>query len=255
MMLSLPVILHIPHSSTSIPEPYGQDYVLSPAELEREKLRLTDMYTDELYQLPGAQRAVFPVSRFLVDAERFDDDALESMAARGMGALYTVTTDLKPLRHMPSPGRRKELMDRYYYPHHEGLNAWADRVLAEQGRGLLVDCHSYPSRVLPYEMETTHRPRPQIGIGTDAFHTPPELAKAVVSGFEKRGYEVGLDSPFSGTLTPGRHFGKSRNIHAFMIEVRKDLYMDELTGEKLEGFAQVRDDITQILENATKTAF
>lgn len=255
MTLPLPVILHIPHSSTSIPAPYAQDYVLSPAEMEQEKLRLTDMYTDELYQLPGAERAVFPVSRFLVDAERFDDDALESMAARGMGALYTVTTDLKPLRPQPSAGRRAELMSRYYDPHHESLNQWADRVLAAHGRGLLVDCHSYPSRVLPYELETTPRLRPQIGIGTDSFHTPPALGKAVVSGFERRGYEVGLDSPFAGTLTPGRHYGKSQNIHAFMIEVRKDLYMNEQTGAKLETFSKVRADITEILKSAISAVF
>jgi len=253
--MSIPVILHIPHSSTSIPAPYDQDYLLSAAELELEKLRLTDMYTDELYQLPGAERAIFPVSRFLVDAERFDDDARESMSARGMGALYTVTTHLKAMRLQPSVERRAELMNRYYYPHHEKLNAWADRALATHGRGLLVDCHSYPSQVLPYELETAPRPRPQIGIGTDAFHTPPELGKAIVAGFEQRGYEVGLDSPFAGTLTPGRHYGKSRNIHAFMIEVRKDLYMDEQTGAKTKRFAQVQDDITEILKSAIYQVF
>ncbi len=253
--MSIPVILHIPHSSTSIPAPYDQDYTLPRDELEREKIRLTDMYTDELYQLAGAERAVFPVSRFLVDAERFDDDALESMAARGMGALYTTTTQLTPLRPLPSAERRAELMAKYYHPHHERLNLWADGVLAGYGKGLLIDCHSYPSKVLPYELEATPRPRPEIGIGTDAFHTPPELAQAVVQGFKAKGYEVGLDSPFAGTLTPGRHYGKSKNIHAFMIEVRKDLYMNEQTGDKIERFTQVRDDITEILEKAIKTAF
>lgn len=248
--MSLPVILHIPHASREIPAPYDAGLLLSRADLERELIRLTDLYTDELYSLPGAARAVFPVSRFLVDAERFEDDAHEPMAARGMGAVYTVTTDLKPLREKPDTGLQEELLARYYRPHHEALNIWADSALLQHGRGLLFDCHSFPSKALPYELETVPRPRPQICIGTDAFHTPAMLTKALVEGFTGLGYEVGLDTPFAGTLTPARHYGKSRNIHAAMIEVRKDLYVDESTGHKLPVFAQVQADVTAVLQQA-----
>ena len=43
-------------------------------------------------------RVVFPVSRLVVDPERFLYDAHEPMAARGMGAVYEQTADLRPLR-------------------------------------------------------------------------------------------------------------------------------------------------------------
>lgn len=250
----LPVLLHIPHSSRDIPAQYRDDLLISHAALEHELIALTDLYTDELYQFDGAERAVFPVSRFLLDPERFADDAQESMAARGMGVIYTVTTDLKPLRTPPSVERRAELLARYYTPHHERLNVWADRALAEVGQCLLVDCHSFPSQALPYELESAPRHRPQICIGTSVFHTPPQLREAVVSAFQSAGYEVGLDSPFAGTLTPGRHYGINPSVMAFMIEVRKDLYVNEATGEKLPSFDKVRGDITRCIEMAVQAA-
>ena len=86
-----------------IPDDVRGTLVLSDSALERELLRLTDRYTDELFALDPAIAipVVFGVSRFVVDPERFTDDALEPMAARGMGAVYTATTDGAPLRAAP----------------------------------------------------------------------------------------------------------------------------------------------------------
>lgn len=250
--MTLPVLLHIPHSSTTIPESYRSTYLIDADALALENLRLADLYTDELYDLPGAERAVFPVSRFLVDAERFSDDALEPMAARGMGVLYTVTTQLQPLRKNLSAAERAELLDRYYHPHHNFMNDWADRALAAQGRCLVIDCHSFPSQALPYELENRKLPRPEICIGTDSFHTPPELTEVMRRYFEGQGYWVGIDAPFSGSLTPGKHYARSAGVKSFMIEVRKDLYMNESTGEKNSGFAKIRSHLTEAMGKAVE---
>lgn len=246
------VLLHIPHSSTDIPAEYLASYHLDAAGLARENLRLADLYTDELYALPTAQRAVFPVSRFLVDAERFSDDAQESMAKRGMGVLYTATTDLTPLRPAPGPASREELLNRYYHPHHNGINEWADRALAEHGTCLLIDCHSFPSQALPYELENQTLQRPEICIGTDGFHTPPTLKAAMQDYFESLGYWVGVDAPFAGSLTPGKYYGRDARVKSFMIEVRKDLYMNEATGGKTPRFDTIRTHLTTAMEKASE---
>ncbi len=245
------VLLHIPHAATEIPAPWDKTFLLSRTDMDAENLRLADLHTDDLYHLENAERAVFPISRFLVDPERFRDDADEPMAARGMGALYTVTTDLKPLRPPPCAEERETLLTTYYDPHHDRLNRWADTVLSRQETGLLVDCHSYPSSALPYELETVPRPRPEICIGTDPFHTPLSLQERIVTAFRNRGYEVGLNTPFAGTLVPGKHYGKSPSIMAFMIEVRRDLYMNEKTGRKTRRFDVIRHDITSCLRDVT----
>src|SRR5689334_6927557 len=89
-----PAVIHIPHSSLNVPDDVRQTFALGDPELQRELLRLTDLYTDQLFSLDPliAIPVVFGVSRFVVDPERFPDDAREPMAARGMGAVYTATT-------------------------------------------------------------------------------------------------------------------------------------------------------------------
>lgn len=249
-MADLPVILHIPHSSTLIPEEYYSDFCVSPEALAIENLRLADLYTDEIYILPDARSAVFPVSRFLVDAERFSDDSQESMAQRGMGALYTVGTNLNDIRPNLSDSRRQELMSRYYWVHHNKLDDMVAEILKDNPHCLFIDCHSYPSKALPYELDNMTLSRPQIGIGTDPFHTPPELAQIVKDAFIASGYEVGLDTPFSGTLVPNGSYHQNKRVMAFMIEIRKDLYMNEVTGEKLADFEKVRNDVTAVMQKA-----
>lgn len=44
---------------------------------------MTDAHTDRLFDIDEAGKIVFPVSRLVVDAERFSDDRLEPMAERG----------------------------------------------------------------------------------------------------------------------------------------------------------------------------
>ncbi|MBP9591041.1 MAG: N-formylglutamate amidohydrolase [Steroidobacteraceae bacterium] len=71
------VVLHVPHDSTAVP-------------------------ADVRAQLSEAVVVRSPVGRLVVDVERFPDDGDEPMAARGMGAVYTATSQLTPLRRRSS---------------------------------------------------------------------------------------------------------------------------------------------------------
>lgn len=247
-----PVILHIPHASTYIPVEEMDLYIIGAEKLAEENLRLADLHTDILYNFQDAARAVFPVSRFVVDAERFSDDAHEAMAARGMGALYKVGTDLSPIRPEIPDQRRRNLMDRYYWPHHNALDALASERLVAFNKCLVFDCHSYPSRPLPYEMENVALPRPEIGIGTDGFHTPPALREALADGFAARGYEVLVDTPFTGALVPNAFYGRDKRVQSVMIEVRRDLYMDEKTGARHAHFPEICADLSAVMMRAAE---
>jgi hypothetical protein len=106
------MILHIPHASRVIPADVRRTLLLTDAELELELSLMTDAFTDELF-LPAAgdgdAAVVFPVSRLVVDPERFEDDALEPMASVGMGAVYVKTSHGAPLR-AKLPGRERETL-------------------------------------------------------------------------------------------------------------------------------------------------
>lgn len=236
------MILHIPHSSTKIPNEYLNDYLLSPQELQAEILTMTDHFTDDLFDWPSWDRAVFPVSRLLVDVERFEDDANESMAQRGMGVLYEKGSQLLPLRHKASPARREELLNRYYRSHHKKLEKMVDYSLYKRNKALVIDCHSFNERARPYEMYVGKK-RAEICLGADTYHTSPQLLEKFKAFFEAKNYQVALNEPFPGCLIPIKFYKKDKAVQGIMIELRRDLYMNESTGEKTEEYTKLKDEL------------
>lgn len=242
-----PLLAHLPHDSNVIPPEAMKDFLLSPSELSRESLRLTDAHTAALYAegCPPADILRATVSRLVVDVERFADDAREPCARVGMGATYLRTCDGRPLRSLTTP-RRAELMRRYYWPHHAALEAATAERLARFGRCVILDAHSYPTGPLPTQVPFGRSP--EIGIGTEGIHTSSELRRWSEAFFRARGLDVGFDTPFSGAMVPASCFGRDPRVQSLMVEVRRDLYMDEATGERHEGFVRMRRILTDFRE-------
>ena len=241
------MILHIPHSSRNIPEALRAQFVLDDNALEQEVARVTDAFTDELFACPDACRAVFEVSRLVVDVERFSRDRDEPMSRVGQGMLYTRTCLGAPLRRELSEEERRFLKSEYYVRHHELLRRAVRDELLAGGKALIVDCHSYPSRPLPCDVSQDEN-RPDFCIGTDTFHTPPALLQVVDSAVRGRGFSVGVNSPYSGTLVPSAFYRKNPDVRSVMIEVNRKLYMDEEAGTKSSGFESVKDRIQDVLK-------
>jgi N-formylglutamate amidohydrolase len=118
---------------------------------------------------------------------------------------------------------------------------------------IIIDCHSFPSVPLPYEQAQDLR-RPEICIGTDAFHTPKWLSEALISMFQRKGYSVSVNDPFAGAIVPARFVNRSDRVLSVMIEIRRDLYMDEDTGERSSNLVEVAEDIAQAIAAARNAA-
>lgn len=236
-----PVVIHVPHASTEIPPDVASPILLTPNELGAELLAMTDRYTDEIFAFlePAATTVRFPVSRLVVDPERFADDADEPMSSCGMGAIYTRTSDGRCLRAHPTPAERASLLTRFYEPHHRALSDAVANALRAHNTCLVIDGHSFPTRPLPYEGDQ-REDRPDICIGTDPFHTPTWLRDAAVAEFEREGFDVAIDRPFAGALVPIAFYGREPRVMAFMVEINRRLYMDERTGAKLHAFDELR---------------
>jgi N-formylglutamate deformylase len=228
---------------------------LDDAALDSELLRMTDAYTDELFPLTSveAARLVFPISRLVCDVERFPTDENEPMAAHGMGAIYMRTSKGDVLRSQPDAAYRQTLLDRWYMPHHAGLERKVNDVIARLGVCLIVDCHSFSSIPLPHEPDQK-ADRTDFCVGTDPFHTPAAIRDAIVAATEDEGYSIGIDAPFAGALVPLRSYHKDRRILSAMIEVNRRLYMDEQFGVKVAGFAKVQATLGRIIERAADVA-
>ncbi len=239
------VLLHIPHSSVEIPPDVRTGILLDDAELRREILAMTDLYTDELFALEGAARCSNEWCRLVFDPERFRDDEQEPMAAHGMGAIYVSTANGKPLRELTTHDR-DAMLRRFYDPYHARLEREVTRILDRSGTCLVVDCHSFPSCALPSETDRVSA-RPDICIGTSDFHTPEALARRVEELAAARGHSTRRDWPFAGTLTPMRYYRRDSRVRSIMIEVNRRLYMDEETGEKTAGFDPTRAFVRGVL--------
>jgi N-formylglutamate deformylase len=237
-LLTLPpwVVLHIPHNSTLIPASVRDQFALSDTELDDEILKMTDHHTHDLFaqDLNSSQVVASPVSRLVVDVERFEDDALEPMSGAGMGVVYTHTHDSKMLRRPISQEERDELLNQWYRPHHLRLSNAVENAIKCHGRCLIIDCHSFPKKALPYE-NSQGADRRDICIGTDEYHTPNQLADWLVKSFRRSERSVSLNSPFSGSLVPQGCYHLDKRVESVMIEVRRDIYMDENTQIRIRG--------------------
>jgi N-formylglutamate amidohydrolase len=156
-----------------------------------------------------------------------------------MGAVYSVTSGLKPLRQQLSDSERNALMLAYYHPHHARLEAAVSAAIDLHGRCLVIDCHSFPSLALPYELADPAVVRPDICIGTDAFHTSGELATAFVTAFQCEGWRVNLNQPFAGALVPGSRYQQDHRVNAVMVEINRQLYLREQDATPLSTFATI----------------
>ena len=238
------LILHIPHASTHIPNRKG--YLVSNEVLNAELQKLTDWYTDELFNNATDKAVIAPFSRVFCDVERFTDDSLEPMAKYGMGVLYEKTDEGKPMRHV-SAALRFEVVEKCYKVHHQGLTEAVERQLIQHNSALLIDCHSFPDAPLQRDIDQ-HPQRPDFNLGTDAFHTSPELANHAKQFFIERGFTVEINRPYAGTLVPLRWYNNDKRVNSLMLEVNRRLYLENGTNEKSSYFNRVQMTVQQFLD-------
>ena len=216
------LILHIPHASLRILD-YSQ-YLLPRDAVDTEALHLTDLYTDELFAaMPGDVVIQADFCRVYCDVERFKTDALEPMSKLGMGAAYLRCDDGRELRRLTLE-QRDEILRDYYEPHHAELTDAVDAALARVGEARIVDCHSFPDTPLQCSLYQGDA-KFDFNIGTDAFHTPTQWIDASIQFFRDRGFRLGIDEPYSGSLLPMKHYNNDIRVKSIMLEVNRKLYL------------------------------
>lgn len=239
-----PVIFHVPHASTHIPVTHWPDFIISDAEITSELRVMTDHYTDELvagYQ--SCSLIASGLSRFIVDVERFPDER-EEMLSVGMGAFYTHGSQRQEIRKV-DPARMPELRD-YFDAYSQAFEDLVTKTLEKHGHAYILDIHSFPEMPLPYEVHSEET-RHEIIIGTTEGHTSPAFLATILKAFE--GFDTGTDTAFKGAYVPLKYYeAGDERVQSAMLEIRRDLYMNEETLEiKREGFNLVRDCISHVM--------
>lgn len=230
------LILHIPHSSTNIP--FKDGFIIGDELINSEILKLTDWYTDDLFDSENSIKVVADFSRIFCDVERFENDEQEIMAQFGMGAIYTKTDAGKIMRVISDDLRNRILQD-YYRKHHKILFYSVENQLNEFACALIIDCHSFSD--FPFLRDLNQNTtRPDICIGTDDFHTPKELLDLTYEFFKYFNLTVALNNPYSGTIVPIEYYGQNKNVQSIMIEINRKLYLKDGTNKKSKNYKEIK---------------
>lgn len=248
------VLLHVPHAGRTVPKWARHHILLDDDALAAEHAALTDHYTGDLALAAADVPALRPfalvneISRLVVDVERFPDQR-EEMGAVGMGAVYTRASRGQQLRAADTE-HRDALLDTFYRPWAAAVRDAVEGRLTATGAAIIVDVHSYPRVALPYELHGADA-RPQICLGTDPVHTPDWLINAARSAFAD--FDIGHNSPFSGTYVPLTHFRSDSRVASIMIEIRRDCYLVEPDGPPTSGRERVVAALGAFLATAQLT--
>jgi N-formylglutamate amidohydrolase len=235
------LVLHIPHSSTVIPILEG--YVSSQEEINQEIIKLTDWYTNDLFDSPIDDKIIAPFSRIFCDVERFADDELEVMSKFGMGVLYEKFDNGNQLR-IVSEKLKSDVLKDYYWKHHNKLNNVVKNHLEHTEACLILDCHSFPSSPFSCALVQDNN-TPDFNIGTDSYHTPSYLIEVSREFFKSRGLTLGIDTPYSGSIVPMEYYQKDKRVTSIMLEVNRRMYLNEPTNDKSEGYQRTKNIIQE----------
>ena len=234
------LILHIPHSSTILPEAYRHIFIC-PEELATLAISSADLYTDDLYCYP-ATRVIFPVSRLVCDVERFRNPEDEAMTELGMWICYTHDQNGRCIASYNNR-HANGILTSYYDKHHAELSKVTDLKLQTFKQALIVDCHSFPP-VLPYYPPGD---LPDICLGQDEYHTSSKLVELCCRYLEAQGYTVAINHPFKGSLVPLAYYQKDKRVQSLMLEVSRTLYCDK-HNRKIPGYNRLKKTLQNLLQ-------
>ena len=246
-----PVVVSVPHAGTATA---GFEDALAP-DLD---VRLdADLFVDELYE--GAPRGAFiraHLSRFVCDLNRHPDDvsarAVPAHPAprngNGRGFIWEVTTHDRPALRRPLNLDEWEQRRQIHAGYYGALAAAIARAQSKFGFALLVDGHSMPSQGRAGHIDTG-TVRADIVPGDRCGQSCGQgLSHAVHAHFADEGYSVRFNEPYQGGFITAHHGRPAKQVHAIQIEMRRDLYMDEISYTKTEpGWSRLRSCLARLL--------
>lgn len=226
------VKITIPHFCTFVPHNFLYQYKMSPDEMNRH----IDFGTEKIFELEKYSVLKATASRFVADLNRERTDTKSDQ-----GVIINKAWDGKQvLKKELSAEEIEQRLILYYDPFFKQLNAWLTKKI------FLLDGHSMDSTpgITP---KNPGEKRPDICIATDLGKTcSPEIIEIFMKEFEKNGFSVEKDKPYSGSRAKIIHLAKELGSNAMELEINKKTYMNEKTleinNEKIRKLRQIISD-------------
>ena len=215
--IEMKLVLAIPHSVREL----NEDLWVGSVGIDAD--RWTDWFTDRVCStnIDSVVSVIGDVSRYDCDLERLLNDPME---AQGQGILYTRT-------HFA----HRELTEAQITYFMSKWTAYRENLVQELTEGsLLIDCHSFPSDLSDVDI--------CIGYNGDVSQPSADMIDLIKNHFEILGYKVGVNDPYSNSITPKTEVG----YKSVMIELNKRIYMDEKTLQESEFSYKVHNALNSL---------
>lgn len=244
------IIINIPHSSVKLA--FEHLFLCSQEDARKEAYKLADLYTDEMvYDNPEYKKVQASISRIVVDTERFVEDKDEPASKYGMGVIYTHSCAGDRIKQIPNQETRTELLNKFYYPHHQMLESYTEESLNKYDKAIIIDLHSYPAS---YRIGLQTDKQPDICIGFDPFHYDEAICQKIIDFCKHNHFTCGINEPFAGSIVPIKYYQNNNKVISFMLEIKRSLYMDEQTYQKKNAeFENLCEALNKLLVDINKT--
>lgn len=259
----IPLVCDSPHSGTLYPEDFQHAV---PYSLLRAG---EDTHIDELWSAApdvGATllKANFPrtyidPNRTLNDIDQLliDDiwpDPLEpsEKSRLGFGLIWRQLNATTPIYDRQlSIAEVKHRIEQYYLPYHEALNGAIENKVDRFGGVWHLNLHSMPNNAYErLQIKNPPHPLADFVLGDrDGTTCEAEFIEFIEQNLRSMGYSVSRNDPYKGMQLIANIGKPKENRHSLQVELRRPVYMDEITRIPNKNFHVVKNDLSQLLKN------
>lgn len=246
------VLIHIPHSSLSLPNEFLERIMVSLEEIEKENVFVSDYLIDKFApdDFKNVMKADF--SRLFCDVERFKNDSLEEMSKYGMGVIYEKSYLGKEFIKVDQNYKNK-VISNYYDPYHKMLDDKVAENLKKFNRCYIINLHSFSEQFVNEVLKLDNLP--DICLGYDLMNCDYNLLDITKKHFKRYGYRVMENYPYQGSIIPNKYYGlEDSSVFSLMIEINKNLYLSEnrvLVEDKYLKLKECMDEYYEIISSYT----
>lgn len=256
----IPLVCDSPHSGTYYPADFRHAVPL--AQLRQGE----DTHVEALWQAAPDVGATLIEARFprtYIDPNRtladLDPDMLASewpeplspgeKTRLGKGLIWTRMDPRTPIYDSKlSVEEVQARIDDYYLPYHRALEDAVQGRYARFGAVWHLNLHSMPNDAYERLGIASETSLADFVLGDrDGTTSEPEFVGLIESFLLDKGYTVARNDPYKGVQLIARMGAPEQRRHSLQIEIRRPLYMNELTRERNDGFSSLQRDLTDLL--------
>ena len=255
-----PIIISLPHSGDN----YYSEFIKSSLLDKDELRRAEDSFVDEIWDFSINEGYCYiksTIPRIYVDLNRHPleldpylcssdipkfEQSKSLKVLSGIGVIPKVSNYGNDI--YAEPLSRAEIRKRlisYYFPYHRALKYMIKRLKNKFKDVLVIDCHSMPSSDVPKKSTFV-----DINLGNNyGLSISENIFNLIRGNFEKLGFIVEENIPYSGGFITQFYGNPSDGIHVLQLEINRSIFMDEKLFKKNRNIEQ----ISKKIRKATKS--